>query len=65
MIDEHSLVQVGISFGAANFPEDGRQSDLLLIVADKAMYKNKFKRRQGKNYPAGVVCFDRIVKESS
>jgi diguanylate cyclase (GGDEF)-like protein/putative nucleotidyltransferase with HDIG domain len=65
MIDEHSFVQVGISIGAASFPEDGRQADLLLIVADQAMYKNKFKRRQGKSYPAGVVRFDRIVEESS
>ena len=65
MVDEHNAVQVGISIGAASFPEDGRQADLLLVVADQAMYKDKFHRRKNKKYPAGVVRFDRSSKESS
>ena len=65
MISEHRFVQVGISIGAASFPEDGRQPDLLLIVADQAMYKNKFRRRKEKPCPAGVVRFDRHADKSS
>ncbi|MDA2928065.1 GGDEF domain-containing protein, partial [Acidobacteria bacterium AH-259-G07] len=45
LVDEHNMVQVGISIGAATFPEDGRDPDLLLAIADQAMYRNKFKRR--------------------
>ena len=65
MVDEHNSVQVGISIGAASFPEDGRQADLLLVVADQAMYKDKFHRRKNKKYPEGVVRFDRSSEKSS
>ena len=65
MVDKHNSVQVGISIGAASFPDDGRQADLLLVVADQAMYKNKFHRRKNKKYPAGVVRFDRSSEKSS
>jgi len=59
MVDEHNSVQIGISIGTASFPEDGRQPDLLLMVADQAMYKNNFSRRKKKKFPSGVVHFDR------
>jgi len=59
MVDEDNFVQVGISIGASSFPENGRQADLLLVVADHAMYKDKFRRRKGKKYPAGVIRFDK------
>ncbi|MDA2932989.1 diguanylate cyclase [Acidobacteria bacterium AH-259-D05] len=65
MIDEHNSVLVGISIGAAGFPEDGRQPDLLLAVADQAMYKDKFERRKRKEYPAEVIRFDRGADKSS
>ncbi|MFQ5928555.1 MAG: diguanylate cyclase, partial [Acidobacteriota bacterium] len=57
LVDEHNMVQVGISIGAATFPEDGREPDLLLAIADQAMYRNKFKRRQQRKEPGRVVRF--------
>ncbi len=65
MVDEDSFVQIGISIGAASFPENGRQADLLLVVADQAMYQNKFRRRKAKKYPAGVIRFDKGAEKSS
>jgi diguanylate cyclase (GGDEF)-like protein len=59
MVDEHNSVQIGISIGTVSCPEDGRQPDLLLMVADQAMYKNKFNRRKKKKFPSGVIHFDR------
>jgi ribosomal protein L34E len=29
------------------------------MVADQAMYKNKFNRRKKKKFPSGVIHFDR------
>lgn len=47
-------VCVGISVGAATFPEDARSSDLLLAVADQAMYADKI-ARLGSRHSLGLV----------
>ena len=64
MIDEHESAQVGISIGAATFPEDGREPDILLVVADQAMYKDKA-ARQKKKYPSEVIRFRRGTADTS
>ena len=64
MINEHDSAQVGISIGAATFPEDGREPDILLVVADQAMYKNKA-ARQKKKYPSEVIRFGRDTADKS
>ena len=64
MIDEHNSAEVGISIGAATFPEDGREPDILLVVADQAMYKNKAER-QKKKYPSEVIRFRRDTADKS
>jgi diguanylate cyclase (GGDEF)-like protein len=64
MISEHDSAQVGISIGAATFPEDGREPDILLVVADQAMYKNKA-ARQKKKYPSEVIRFGRDTADKS
>ncbi len=65
MIDEHNTAQVGVSIGAATFPEDGREPDMLLVVADQAMYKNKSERTQRKQYPSEVISFEKGADKSS
>ncbi len=37
-------VQVGVSLGAASFPEDGTRLEELLVIADQRMYQNKIDR---------------------
>jgi diguanylate cyclase (GGDEF)-like protein len=65
MIDEHNTAQVGVSIGAATFPEDGREPDMLLVVADQAMYRNKSERTQRKQYPSEVISFEKGADKSS
>ncbi len=65
MIDEHNTAQVGISIGAATFPEDGREPDILLVVADQAMYKNKAQRQKQKKYPSEVIRFKKGAADKS
>ena len=65
MIDEHNTAQVGISIGAATFPEDGREPDILLVVADQAMYRDKAKRQKQKKYPSEVIRFKRGTADTS
>lgn len=64
MINEHDSAQVGISIGAATFPEDGREPDILLVVADQAMYKDKA-ARQKKKFPSEVIRFRRGTADQS
>jgi diguanylate cyclase (GGDEF)-like protein len=39
-------IKCGISIGKANYPLDGEQAEILLKIADDAMYKNKKKKYQ-------------------
>jgi diguanylate cyclase (GGDEF)-like protein/putative nucleotidyltransferase with HDIG domain len=43
-VREDQEISIGISVGAATYPEDGLETDALLKVADQAMYFNKFQR---------------------
>ncbi|MCZ6768571.1 MAG: sensor domain-containing diguanylate cyclase, partial [Acidobacteria bacterium] len=65
MIDEHNTAKVGVSIGAATFPEDGREPDMLLVVADQAMYKNKSERDQRRKFPSEVIRFEKGADKSS
>ena len=40
-VDGEELVQVGISIEVTTFPHDGEDFDLLLAVADRAIYSDK------------------------
>jgi diguanylate cyclase (GGDEF)-like protein len=42
---DHGLVRVGVSIGWAMFPEDGKDVDALLRIADKRMFDTKRHRR--------------------
>ena len=64
-IDERNSVQVGISIGASTFPDDGRDPDLLLAVADQAMYRNKFSRRKPRRGTGNVVDFKTSTEKPS
>lgn len=44
IIDDRSQVQMGISVGSATYPDDGRELDELMALADRLMYRNKVKR---------------------
>ncbi len=56
--DTRSL-SVGISVGAASFPEDGQRLDQLLIQADQDMYRDKLSRNRDRNERGVVVPFER------
>ncbi len=45
-IGDGRFARVGISIGAASYPSSGRMLDQLLIVADKAMYEVKVRRKR-------------------
>src|SRR3954463_10959675 len=52
-------LQLGISIGAAVFPQDGESYEALLATADNRMYQNKSgrKRRSGRDYsPAALLA---------
>lgn len=59
MVDEHQDIRIGISIGAATFPEDGRESEALLGVADRAMYRNKVQRDRKKDRRGAVLPFEK------
>jgi GGDEF domain-containing protein len=46
-------MQVGLSIGAASFPEDGREMKALLEIADRRMYLDKSRRKARPLVPAG------------
>ena len=50
-------LQLGISVGAAVFPQDGESYEALLATADSRMYQDKTgrKRRTGRDYPRTTV----------
>ncbi len=52
-IDQHPIqlsdgreIQMGVSLGAATFPDDGNRLEELIVIADKRMYENKTKRNR-------------------
>jgi diguanylate cyclase (GGDEF)-like protein len=64
-VDEHKIildggrtVGMGISVGAATFPDDAKDLDLLLAIADQSMYRNKMTRTE-QRYSAAVTPFDK------
>jgi diguanylate cyclase (GGDEF)-like protein len=50
-----STIEPSVSIGVVSFPEDGRNSDELMITADTSMYRSK---RSGKNRVTGVPVMD-------
>ena len=50
------VVGVGLSVGSATFPHDGKDLDLLLSLADHAMYKDKIRRNR--EISAAILPFD-------
>jgi diguanylate cyclase (GGDEF)-like protein/putative nucleotidyltransferase with HDIG domain len=51
-------LQLGISVGAAVFPQDGESYEALLATADSRMYQDKTgrKRRSGHDYPRAMMA---------
>ncbi|MBI4456242.1 MAG: diguanylate cyclase [Acidobacteria bacterium] len=65
-VDNHDLIvdnfriRVGISVGCATFPDDGRDAQMLIALADQNMYADKLRRtnRKLKSKPRKVISFD-------
>ncbi len=58
ILNEREAVRVGISLGASTFPSDGRDLEVLLAIADHAMYRNKLQRNRSRASP-NVLPFDK------
>ncbi len=58
ILNERESVCVGISLGASTFPTDGRDLEVLLAMADHAMYRNKIQRSRSRLSP-NVLPFDK------
>ena len=58
-VDRGESVQVGINIGAATFPHDGQDVDLLLAVADRAMYSDKSDRTQQDREASKILPFEK------
>jgi diguanylate cyclase (GGDEF)-like protein/putative nucleotidyltransferase with HDIG domain len=58
-IRSEQFVRVGISVGAAAYPEDGQESDVLLSLADQDMYNNKIMRANRRATSSGVLPFEK------
>lgn len=54
--EENLSVDIPLSFslGFACYPEDGKSFEELLKIADKRMYENKKKRKQGESFGAYI-----------
>ena len=50
------VLGVGLSVGRATFPQDGKDLDLLLSLADQSMYRDKIRRNREKS--AAILPFD-------
>ena len=42
-------LNIGISIGSSSYPKDGTTPEVLLVTADRNMYKNKNKKKERKN----------------
>jgi diguanylate cyclase (GGDEF)-like protein/putative nucleotidyltransferase with HDIG domain len=60
-------LQLGISVGAAVFPQDGESYEALLATADSRMYHDKSgrKRRMGRDYPSATILAGTVYPELS
>lgn len=58
ILNERQSVRIGISLGAATFPTDGRDLEVLLAMADHAMYRNKVQRSRSRLSP-NILPFDK------
>ncbi|MDB5544167.1 MAG: hypothetical protein JWO64_1316 [Hyphomicrobiales bacterium] len=54
-IDGETTVRVGVSMGAAVFPDDAEKYDALMTCADKAMYEAKKAGRGRLSFPSGAI----------
>ena len=50
-VEGDKLAKVGVSLGAAGYPQHGETLDQVIVAADKAMYAVKARHRQQKNSP--------------
>jgi diguanylate cyclase (GGDEF)-like protein/putative nucleotidyltransferase with HDIG domain len=59
-IRNEQFVRVGISVGAASYPEDGQETDALLSLADQNMYSNKITRANRRaSSSSGILPFEK------
>lgn len=45
-VDHGRVATVGVSLGAASYPQSGKTFDQVIVAADKAMYREKSERKQ-------------------
>ncbi len=58
-IRSEQFVRVGISVGAAAYPEDAQEMDLLLSLADQDMYNNKMMRANRRASSGEILPFEK------
>ena len=58
-IRSEQFVRVGISVGAAAYPEDGQETDVLLSLADQDMYRNKTMRANRRASSGDILPFEK------
>ena len=56
VLRQGEVLNVGLSVGSATFPHDAKDLDLLLALADQAMYQDKLRRTRGTS--AAILPFD-------
>jgi len=58
-IRSEQYVRVGISVGAASYPDDGQETDELLGLADQDMYNDKIMRANRRDSSGDVLPFEK------
>ncbi len=58
LLKGRETLSVGLSVGSATFPEDAKELDLLLALADQAMYQDKLRHSKDASLPASILPFD-------
>ncbi|HLU99792.1 MAG TPA: diguanylate cyclase, partial [Acidobacteriota bacterium] len=58
-LNDEKTIRLGVSIGAATFPEDGVDPESLLSVADHAMYRDKLYRATRARGPGAVLPFEK------
>ena len=56
VLRQGEVLNVGLSVGSATFPHDAEDLDLLLALADQAMYQDKLRRTRRTS--ASILPFD-------